>query len=710
MRPQTRTALGLLTIVTLGVALRFVPAPRVFTFAYVNFQGDAWYHLRRLDWHLANFPASLTADPYAHDVHIPLPPLFDLILAAFVALAGWPAPGSYAADAAAAVAPAVLGGLVAIPTFLIARRVTSRSGAWTAALLAVVLPGPFLMRSTVGVSDHHVAETLFTGLCLAALMEAMNRSDRIPISISTMRWGALAGIWLGAYFLVWSGAAFIVPVLVAGVALEVWGDVLRGRSHAGRFAPLATAGMVALGLVALFQPRSLYRIDLQFLSLQLLIAFAAVGAALVSLVGRNLPPRAAAVTLALLTIFAGILAVRHPALSGFGSDLSRVFGGGASTVGETRSIASLAATPFKAVEAIFGWAFLGLPALGWLALRVLKSEARGSALLIAWISLTLIATIGQIRFGYYLVPNLAILLGVAAAPLWDAGRRRYRILAPASLAVVIAGSAPAIAFSLSVDEGAPLGWHQAMSWLRRTTPEPFGEPSHYFGAPRSQPEARVLTWWDYGYLVSRIGRRIALSNPTQHYADLSGRLLTAPLREDNATTFRDLKLKTVVVSDEMLMRLTGSTDLFGKYGTMLSWGGRDVSHYMIAADDVGEDGRPRKVWLFLPDYFSSLAVHLYVYAGRAVAARDVSVVTLEPGPTGEIRIAASKSLPDHAAAEAYRLSLGPGHHILASRDPLQSCIDLPARDGFRLAFESDDAQTTALGRPSVRVFSLDPRP
>ncbi|MBX7185734.1 MAG: hypothetical protein K1Y01_11375 [Vicinamibacteria bacterium] len=710
MRPRTKTILGLLAVTAAGVALRFVPAPRIFTFAYVNFQGDAWYHLRRLDWHLANFPSTLTNDAYANNVFIPLPPLFDLILAFFVALAGWPAPGTYAADVAAAVAPAVLGGLVAVPVFLLARRLASRPAAWIAAVFAVILPGPFLMRSTVGVADHHVAEVLFTSLALAVLIEAMGRTDERPLSFAGARLGALAGAFLAAYFLVWSGAAFIVPALAAGVALEIWGDVWHGRAHEGRFIPLAAAAGVAFALVMAFQSRGLYRFDLQYLSLVTLLAFVAVGALVVAVTRRVLPPRRAGLALFALAVLAGMLALRHPALSAFAGDFSRVFGGGASTVGETRSLMAMSNDPVETVTTIFGWGFMGLIALPWLVTRVWKRPTRGSALLLAWTVLTLVATVGQIRFGYYLVPNLAILIGMLLGPLWQSRFLGSRLAAAAAAVLILGASTRAIMFSLVIDEGAPLGWHQAMSWLRRTSPEPFGDPAFYFATPPdSRPEARVLTWWDYGYLVERIGRRVALSNPTQYFADVAGKLLTAPIDEDNSPTFKDLALKTVVVSDEMLMHLTSSTELFGKYATMLSWGGREPTRYMIAVDEKREDGSEGQTWLFLPDYFTSLAVHLYVYDGRAVAARDVWVFTLDPAGSG-LRVAASRSFPDQAAAERYRASLGPGRHILASRDPFRTCVDLKARAGFSLAFESDDASLTGLGRASVRVFNYAPTP
>jgi hypothetical protein len=204
----------------------------------------------------------------------------------------------------------------------------------------------------------------------------------------------------------------------------------------------------------------------------------------------------------------------------------------------------------------------------------------------------------------------------------------------------------------------------------------------------------------------RIARRVPLSNPTQSFADVSGQLLTSSVGENIDQTLSDLRVRHVVVADEMLLHLTPSTELFGKYGTMLSWAGRDPSLYTVAVSETGEDGRERTVWLFRPDYFQSLAVHLYAYGGRAVRAQEVSVVTLDAFSGAAMRrIIAAKSFGDFGSAEKYLASLGPGPHLIASRDPLRTCVDLPVRPGFQLAYETEEAASKGGGASAVRVFT-----
>jgi len=700
---KRRTGVGLLLIVAAGVALRLIPSPRIFGVAYVNFQGDGWYHLRRLDWHLANFPSTLTMDPYVGNVHIPLPPLFDWLLSFFVALAGWPAPGSYEADAAAAVAPAILGGLIAIPVFFLARALFSAEAGWFAAFLAAVLPGPFLVRSMVGVSDHHVAEALFTTMTLAFLISALARANDGRSFTRVAVLASLAGAALGAYFLVWSGAAFIVPALIAGLALESIAGLVRAKWNERHAVAFAICGAVALAIVTLVQPRSLYRVDLQFLSLKMLIGSAALAWIVLAAARRIGSPRkiAAAIGIAVLLGVAGIVA--RGDFGPFADDLNRVFRGGNSTVGETRPLFALGLSAWATIQGVYGPSFAALIALPWLVLRVVRGVP-GAGVFTAWVLLTFAATLGQNRFGYYLAINLAVLLGLVLSSIRTRAPFGRRI-APVLCLSLLAASAQAYRLALLNDEGAPVEWHQAMSWLRRMTPEPFGEPGTYFASPSDAATSRVLSWWDYGYLIARIGRRVPLSNPTQAFADVSGRLLTNGPAEgaDTEATFRELKIRTVIVSEDMVFRMVNG-DPYGKYGTMLSWSGRQESDHYVAAMQKAPDGSDRRVWFFRPAYFRSLAVHLFRYGGRAVRADDVRVITLAADPDGRSRVVAERVFPSFPEAQTYQRSLPPGKHLIVSNDPSRTCVDLEARPGFESAFDADGGGTADVPKPKVRVF------
>jgi len=85
------------------------------------------------------------------------------------------------------------------------------------------------------------------------------------------------------------------------------------------------------------------------------------------------------------------------------------------------------------------------------------------------------------------------------------------------------GAKPAIDTASNPQFAPSDAWCESLSWLRDNTPEPFGNPDFYYELyqPASRGESYdypqtaygVTAWWDYGYWITRIGRRIPTSNP-----------------------------------------------------------------------------------------------------------------------------------------------------------------------------------------------------
>ena len=64
------------------------------------------------------------------------------------------------------------------------------------------------------------------------------------------------------------------------------------------------------------------------------------------------------------------------------------------------------------------------------------------------------------------------------------------------------------------------GWMQALTWMQANTPEPLGDPNAYYklyNTDYKYPASAygVTTWWDYGYWVSVIAKRLPSVNPSQ---------------------------------------------------------------------------------------------------------------------------------------------------------------------------------------------------
>ncbi|WP_439026668.1 oligosaccharyl transferase, archaeosortase A system-associated [Haloarchaeobius sp. DT45] len=224
---------------------------------------DAWYHLRQVSYTVRHWPQTM---PY--DVYSEFPTgvradqfgtLFDQLVATGALIVGLGDPSQHTIAMTLLVAPAVFGMLVAIPTYLIGKRVGGRFGGVTAALVLALLPGVFLRRSTAGFSDHHVAEVLFQALTVLGIMVALRSAEREkPIyelvadrDWGAMRkpgkWAALAGVSAGLYMWVWPPAVVLLGILGVFFAIALSIEYIAGRSPDH----LAFTGVV-VGVVSAF--------------------------------------------------------------------------------------------------------------------------------------------------------------------------------------------------------------------------------------------------------------------------------------------------------------------------------------------------------------------------------------------------------------------------------------------------------------------------
>jgi len=217
---------------------------------------DPYYHLREALYSAEHFPASLRFDPYtnypAGTGTGQFGTLFDLGAAALaIVAAGFRTPDRHTVELVVGWYPALLGALIAIPTYLVARRIMGRVAAAFAILLLALFPGEFLIRSLAGYADHHVAEALFSTLAVLGWLVAhaaaeRHRADlralaRDPRTLAKPTGAALlGGVALALYFHVWPPAVLFVAILGLAIAIQAAIHHHRGET----LAPLAFASTV----------------------------------------------------------------------------------------------------------------------------------------------------------------------------------------------------------------------------------------------------------------------------------------------------------------------------------------------------------------------------------------------------------------------------------------------------------------------------------
>ncbi|APE95325.1 oligosaccharyl transferase, archaeosortase A system-associated [Halodesulfurarchaeum formicicum] len=233
---------------------------------------DAWYHLRQVQYSVENGLATMPFDVWtgfaAGNNSGQFGTLFDQLIATAALIVGLGDPSSQQVATVVAFAPAIFGALVAIPTFLIARRFGGNIVGVIAAFVLALLPGLFLQRGTIGSADHNVAEPLFMSLAILGLLVAFAVADRerpvweqlLELDIAGLRnvigWGVLAGVAMAAYMWMWPPGVFLVGIVGIFLLVSLSSDVTSGVSPDHTAIP-ATIAMVTTGILMLVPLRYL---------------------------------------------------------------------------------------------------------------------------------------------------------------------------------------------------------------------------------------------------------------------------------------------------------------------------------------------------------------------------------------------------------------------------------------------------------------------
>lgn len=532
-----------------GLLVRALPAPTLFASERVHlpFAGDAYYHLRRIQYTVAHFPETIGFDPYVsypNGSEIFWPAVFDWTLAALIRVfagAGDP----HAVERLAVWAPAILGAATAAVVAWLATRAFGRLAGCVAGLLYAGLPMSFQF-SQIGMIDHHVAIALLTACVLAALhalVEGEAEAERLgalPFDRATGRALLLGGL-LGGLILTWPGG--LLHLVVTQLVLAGWwlGTADRGTAHrrGGRFALVHLVVFVVVSPFALgrtwreygrWSPLVLDDFQPLYLAAALVVASLAVVLHARTACGRDRSRRVGSAGglagAGALAVLAAVPALRESIVGASGW-----FAEGHALLGVVHEMKPLLATTGQfnlgfPVDRL-GAVFLAFPAaLGFGAWAAWRQGRPGRLALYAWGGGFLLFALAQWRFANTLTVPYALITGGAAQGLWARWRRgapRPLWLAPASLVALglvlwtalqyaeryaqVARRSMAALERPGFAERGPLrgavhNYAVAGDWLRANTPETAG-----YDDTSVQPEYGVLTSWGTGHLLRYRSRR-----------------------------------------------------------------------------------------------------------------------------------------------------------------------------------------------------------
>lgn len=709
----------LAAVVAIALAIRvWVPWALVFTPDHVALlETDAWYHLRAIEYLVHNFPHHLQFDPYASPAgqQVPLPPLLDFFVASLALVVGAGHPSPMLIRIVAVLVPPLLGAATVVAVYGVARLAAGRLAGLLAAVLAATLPGHFLDRTLLGFVDHHALESCLS-MVLVYLFARLLRSPSTPI-----RSGFLIGVGLAALRLAWTSSALLVAVFGVWLVIDTLLGVWRGRGISLVPRAMAVAAMVALPVTWLTEGALPSGAAVQRISLLLLLGVAAgvdvvrigadrgrwsVNSGLVALVGAGV-----AGAVLLMLVFPSVLV-------GIVGEMSRL----------RAPISALSVSEVRPLFEYYGeWSllpaweffrtgfFLGLLGVGFMAFTWMRTAAPVPLLLCVWTLAMYVLTAEQNRFGYYLVPAVAVVAGCVCAAAIRAGRRAGRVWGTgAAVAVAVAGVGVNLVPALATATRLPQisgHWLVAADWMRVHTDEPFGDSAYFFArydaSTRRQASWNVMVWWDYGYLITAAARRVPVALPTSGGAVEAATFFLEQDQEHAVERLKAQKVQYVVVDDYLPISPTSDGSLFGKFGGIVDWTSVPRQRYFqtfFVREGAGHQTRH----LFFEDYYRTMTYRLGVLGGGgATPVRTLVVSWREETVSGVGLAPVITALETYATYEDARrrlAALGPGNHAIVSDTAHVSPVPLDPVTGLQRVFATPAQGLFRQG--AVQIFQL----
>ncbi|MFB6224126.1 MAG: oligosaccharyl transferase, archaeosortase A system-associated [Haloarcula sp.] len=645
----------------------------------VLFSGnDAWYHFRTTKYTVQNWPTTMPFDPWTNFPYGTssgqFGTLFDQLVATAALIVGLGSPSDQTIAMTLLFAPAVFGTLVAVPTYIIGRRLGGRIGGVTAVAVLAFSAGGLLSRSVVGFSDHHVAEALFQALGVLGVMVAVSVAARdkpiyeqflerdVGALRDTLAWSVLAGVAISLYLWTWPPGVLLLGILGIFFLLRLCIEFSHGSSPEHT----AIAGTLTMATVTVLSTARLQTLEITATSHSLLqpglALTVAVGCVFMAWLARYMEQddyewyAYPIVVFGIIGIGAAFMAIVLPDLFGFfTNNLDRVVGFGtsetAATVGEAQSL--------QDTNKIFQWygfaAAVGLVGAAILLVKQFLSDdaAAEDLLVVVWAVIILMATFTQLRFSYYLAAPLAVLTGmvVGRAVIWfdltpDGDVEPYQVLTVLTLVVAIilpmffmGGTAAAV--GESADPGPAIeNWDESMQWMQENTPAEGaygsgGDASlDYYGKYQQQEDFDyqqgqygVLSWWDYGHWITTRGERIPNANPFQQGTNTAAPFLIASNETQandvlDSTDEDDAKTRYVAV-DWKMAETNGN--LGGKFFAPPAFvDGKQASDY-YSRMYLQTQGGVQQITFQQQAYYETMVTRLYRFHGSAAAPQPIVV-------------------------------------------------------------------------------------
>ncbi|MBP7119901.1 MAG: oligosaccharyl transferase, archaeosortase A system-associated [Methanolinea sp.] len=733
--------------------IRMLPSASVASTDILNLVGsdDPLYNLRQIEQMNVNFPnyswfEAMTLYPTGQVIH--WGPLFIWIISGLCLLTG--ATTRPEIISLALTIPPIMAAIMVPVIYLLGKKISGFSCGLLAAFFIAVVSGQFYFRSLYGYLDHHIAEVLFsTVFCLCYIWVLVYTREH-PVDFTrkeTLRIPIIMSVACGVAYIL---GLLVMPTMVLFALIAalftfiqcIW-DFFRGiRADSLLLINIVTFGIAAASFLIFGVHKEGLQFDYYTLGHPLAYILIIVATAILFMFSRIFQKRGPVQYAgALAGLVIGVLAVFAVALPGvfttFTESTIQFFGQNPLylTIQEARSWTINEAWDSFNIGLI-------LMALGLLVLlyTLWKEKKAEHLFVVIWALLIIYSTWQHIRYEYYFVVPLALLSGVFAGAVIDwggkdilglfSGKRgkadaaaetattkekqkgkKHSKAAPARknvnylslgavalvliLTVVFAYLSVSYAYTVSSSGGIRMNpdWRESLEWMEIHTPDTgVNYYRMYDGATFEYPEQSygVMSWWDYGHMITYIAKRIPNANPFQ--AGVSG--------ENGAASFfiTESEEKNSAIADALGVRYV-MTDIemdVGKFWAMATWynssAGQEPYVEFLLVPEESHSGGYDPFTLYEASYFRTMISRLHNFDGSMVEPGQVYYVEINdrlsstPVATKAVIMNVQEA---RAAVDAYNNNAATGTRAMVLSTGILSPHDpIPALRQYRLVHES----------------------
>ena len=716
---------------------------------------DPLYNLRQVEQMLANNLAYAWFDPmtlYPSGSNIYWGPLFPMIIAIGCMITG--ATTRPEIIAVGLVIPAIMAAAIVAIMYWVGKTCGDWKTGLLASGFTAIVTGQFFYRSLYGYMDHHIAEVLFSTLFCVFYMYALlsEKETKIDLKdISTYKKTILLSVLAGIAYLL---GLFVMPTMIlfamiAGIFTVIQFVIDVHRNRTSEYLVIINTVIFAIAILGLFlfgfkdpgMGLSTYSIGHIFAYIGMI-----VGTGVLYLIARYLKGKEwyfyPAALLGCGIFFALILFVISPALFNLLIASFFAFFGQApvtNTVQEARGWGlDLAWMTFN-----YGL-ILMVGGILVMAYNNLRDEHPEQVFALVWSLIMLFSTWQHVRYEYYIAINIALLSAVCVSFVWTKGRDDiYRLVsgispdshpeepaddAPirskkpkkstkksagyprsnylmAGLIVIIAGlgilfAYTSVSFSYSNAVINPINmnpdWRESLDWMGNNTPDT-GVNYYTIFDPKSfkYPEGSygVMSWWDYGHMITYISKRIPNANPFQQgvAGENGSAAYFMSISEETANGILDhLGTRYVITDIEMDS---------GKFWAMSTWYNSSLAaapyQMTLLAPGRNNPNSYEPALLNKQSYYLTTISRLHNFDGSMTSASNVYYIEYADPEITQVTLPVITGAEAMNASEAvrrvdeYNLKAPAGYHAVALSPAITLPIEtVPALHHYRLVHES----------------------